>query len=93
MEPNKELELYKLVTNGGFECGWTGEKEFLIWVYLFELEDFVKRISGIFGDFMFEDGGVKIALLKDYVCIDLCTMLCDYDIDFENVFPKNEFKH
>jgi len=77
MEPNKELELYKLVTNGGFECRWTGEEEFIAWIYLFELKDFVKCISGIFGDFI----------------IDLCAMLRDYDVNFERAFPKDEFKH
>jgi len=93
MEPNKELELYKLVTRKKFECGWAGEEEFMVWVYLFELEDFVKCVSGIFGDSAFDEGGVEISLLKDYVCIDLCAMLCDHDIDFKRVFPKDEFKH
>jgi len=91
MEPNKELELYKLV-NGHFECGWINDDDFLIWVEHYNLSDFCKSLSEIFGDYIFEEGGIEASLLKDDVCFHLTSLEGD-DIDFKRVFPKDEFKH
>lgn len=91
MDKNKELELYKLVTKGEYECGWITDDEFCVWLYLFELDDFVKSISDIFGDYVFDEGGYEIILMKDCVCINLTGMLDE--VEFEGVFPKDEFKH
>lgn len=92
-EENKELELYKLVTEGVSECGWHSDTEFLVFPYLFELNDFIKGMAHIFGNFMFDDGGVEAHIMSDYVCIDLTDMLSGADVVLERVFPKEKFKH
>lgn len=94
---NYELELFKLVEGKGndyvYERGWVSDTEFYIWVYYFNLEDFINEATEIFGNGMFEDGGFFGHMRADSVCIDLCEMLEEYDIDFEAVFPKDEYPH
>lgn len=92
MEQNRELELYKLVTEEKFECGWTGEDQFLIWIPFYQLEDFCKRLSNIFGNHIFDEGGLECRLMQEDVCLDLMPLDGD-DVDFKNVFPQEEFKH
>jgi len=92
-EINKELELYKLVTKDVSECGWVSDTEFNVWLGKFELFGFIEKITNVFGDYMFEDGGIEVRLMKDYICLDLTCLLCDEDIYFESVFPREEFKH
>ena len=92
-EANQELELYKLITENNLECGWSSETEFFVFPYLFELNNLIKGITGIFGTFMFDDGGVEARILDGYICIDLAAMLSGADIDLERIFPRDEFKH
>lgn len=92
-EKNPELELYKLVTESVSECGWHSDTEFLVFPYLFELEDFFKGMSRIFGNLLYDDGGVEAHIMGDYACIDLAAMLAGEDIDLERVFPREKFKH
>ena len=92
-ETNKELELYKLITEGEFECGWISDTEFLLWVSHCELGDFVTNIVELFGSGMLEAGNFDINLQEYCVCMDLTAMLYCSDVDFERVFPREEFKH
>lgn len=90
---NQELELYKFVTAGEYECGWVNDEQFIIWVNFYQLEDFMRHVREIVGITRFDDGGVEITLKEDHVCIDLTNLLCGYGIELERVFPKDEFKH
>ena len=92
-EINQELELYKLVTNQQAECGWISDTEFYIWLSYYEMADFMEKFSKIFGNCAFDDGGIEAHLVKDYICLDLTNALSGYDIDFEIVFPRENFKH
>lgn len=92
-EQNQELELYKLVTKNEIECRWVSDTEFLIWVPYYGIGEFINSLVETFGEYLFEDEGVKANLLTGDVCIDLTNMLSDYDLNLEIVFPKGEFKH
>jgi hypothetical protein len=91
-ERNEELELYKLVTKDVSEFGWVNDTEFNVWLYHFELSDFIKDVIKIFDGCMC-DVPLQAAITKDYVVIDLAGMLFDEDIEIERVFPKDEYKH
>ncbi len=92
-ETNQELELYKLVTNQQAECRWISDTEFVIWLSYYEMADFMEKFSKIFGCCVFDDGGIEAHLMGDYMCLDLASALSGWDIDFEAVFPREEFKH
>lgn len=92
---NYELELYKIVTEYEFmvsEYGWISDTEFCVWVYYYNLIDFMERIKNVFGHGIFDDGGFDANMQYNGVCIDLCKMLEGY-IDIEEVFPKEEYQH
>ena len=97
---NKELELYKLcvnpdennediqyVTEMGWECS-----EFLVWVPYVWLNDFMKRLKEIFDNRLFDDGSFGGVFLEYGVCFDLCESV-GFEVDIENIFPKDKYKH
>lgn len=90
---NEELELYKLIKDEEYECGWVSDKEFFVWLRFSELSDFVTTVEKIFGNYVLENEGMEIRLLQDSICIDLNVLLGDYEIYLERVFPRDEFKH
>lgn len=90
---NYDLELYKVVIESVSECGWVSDNEFFVYPYLFELEDFIKRMKTIFGETLFDDGGIEAHIMHGYACLDLTLMLNGYDVDLKKLFPFEEFKH
>jgi hypothetical protein len=92
-EPNYELELYKLITENISEFGWCTESEFIVFPYLFELNDFIKSLSEIFGSDIFDDGGIPATIGDGYACIDIAAVVSDYGVDLVKVFPVEKYKH
>ena len=92
-ETNYELELYKLITNEISEFGWNSEDEFLVFPYLFQLDDFIKSLSNIFGKSIFDDGHITAHIGDGYACIDMMEIVGNYGIELESVFPIEEYKH
>lgn len=101
MSKNYELELYKLVVIpeeilGGIsyisEFGWVSDEEFFIWVDFAWFEEFMERITEIFGYGIFDDGNFNANIQSDSVCIDLQKVLRGY-VDIERVFPKDKYMH
>jgi len=94
-----ELRLYKLIVeededkwSGVSEYGWVNDDEFIVWVYHFSVEHFIEELNNIFGYGLFEDGGFRVNVQRDYMCFDLCEILESY-IDLEKLFPKEKFRH
>lgn len=92
-EINQELELYKLVKADVSEFGWVNDDKFLVWLYHFQLDNFIKDIIKIFDDGMFDEDSFEAHIQRDYITIDLACLLSGEDIELERVFPKEEFKH
>lgn len=101
-DKNYELELYKLIitpdeqdSNFSYvsELGWVNDNEFCVWIYYWDVEEFVKRLKEIFGYRMFDDGGFDANMQNDGICIVLNEALDGYDMDFETIFPKEKYSH
>ena len=94
-----ELSLYKLVLEedeDSWSCvseyGWVNNDDFIVWIYHFNVENFIDELYKIFGYGLFDDGGFKANVQRDYMCFDLCEILDGY-IDLEDVFPKDKYRH
>lgn len=92
-EKNQELELFKLITEEVSEYGWVSDSEFYIWLYHFELSDFVKKIIEIFSKQMFDESGIEANISEKYTVIDLAAMLSGENIELEKIFPKDQYEH
>lgn len=101
MKNNYALELYKLITTPDEEFkdisyveefGWINDEQFCVWVNYVWLYEFIKRMREIFGNGMFDEGGVEANMQEYVICIDLCKVL-EGCIDIEDVFPKNKYRH
>jgi hypothetical protein len=93
LEINQELELYRLITENEYECGWTSPDIFTVWVGLNEIKEFVERLVKIFGIFIFDNSGVCAHIQQNSICIDLTPMLDECDINLSTTFPYEKFKH
>ena len=94
-----ELSLYKLIVEQDedewscvSEYGWVIDDEFLVFVYNFNVEDFIKGLKDIFGVGLFDNGGFKATVKENYMCFDLCEILESY-IDIEEIFPKDKYRY
>lgn len=98
---NYELRLFKLCCtreseyemNYVDELGWINDKQFCVLVpYLF-VREFTEGLKKIFGYGLFDDGGFDCNMQFDGICIVLNDALSGYGIDFEEVFPKEKYRH
>lgn len=102
-DKNYGLALYKLIMEGGDDCGfqyveefgWISTGEFCVWVSYLWLNDFMTDLKRIFGNYIFDDGGFDANMQQDGVCINLCEALGNYlgIDDIEEVFPKEKYQH
>lgn len=91
-----DLKLYKLLTDEDSpvcEFGWLSKNEFCVWIYFFALDNFMKEIQEIVGDYLGNDGGTDCTICGDTIVIDIYDALEANDIEVENVFPIDEFRH
>ena len=102
MSKNYELGLYKLLINPEEddidisyvdEFGWGSNTEFYVWISLNWLNEFVKRLSDIFGYSLFDEGGIETKIFSDCVCIDLEEVISGYGVDLEEIFPRSKYTH
>lgn len=81
-----ELELYKFVQDK--EIDWRGDS-LILWIEPSEVQEFADVIDRCNAD----DGGLDCKIQQDgTVCIDLIDLCEEYDIEPENIFPKEESK-
>ncbi|WP_342505898.1 hypothetical protein [Sporosarcina sp. FSL K6-2383] len=79
-----ELELYKFCQDK--EIGWRGES-LIMWISPSEVQEFADLIDRCSAD----DGGLDCKIQQDgTVCVDLIELCEEYDIDPENILPKEE---
>ena len=86
-----ELEMYKYLfdaeTGLNPEMRWHDD-ELLIFLYYFEIEDFMKEVGEPSG--AFEDGGLTGYLQPRHICVDLVPILEAYDINPESILKKEK---
>ena len=94
-----ELRLYKLIESKPenerscvSEYGWVSDDEFIVWVYHFNVDSFIKELLDIFGSGLFDDEGFKAIVKDTYMCFDLCEILESY-VDIEEIFPKDKYRY
>jgi len=94
MAKNYELEIYKIINDSGLisELGWVDDDCFGIWLYYRDLEEFIAKMTELFGYGLFDDGRFKAVMRADGVYIDLCEML-EGNVDVEEIFDKDKYKH
>ena len=102
MEKNYELELYKLIIIPDEEdrdilyvneFGWINNNEFCIWVNISIIDDFIEKLKDIFGYSFFDDGGIEASIGCDDICINLTEACGIYDVNLEQIFPKDKYTH
>lgn len=76
------------------EFRWISENRFCVWVQFCWLEEFIDGLKNIFGEQLFDDGGVNVNMQSDCICIDMCELLNGYlDVkDIIDIFPKEKFQ-
>lgn len=75
------------------EMRWILTGELCIWVYLYDLVEFIDEVKEIFGTYSFDEGGFDIRLLEDCVCINVEDLFGGYlDKPLIEIFPKEEFE-
>lgn len=95
-----EMDLYKLCCTDDNEygtcmvdeLGWVDDNEFYVWVPYLYLDEFVKILRRVYGYGLFDDGDFNACIQSDGICINLCSLLGDYE-DLEEVFPKDKYPH
>ena len=94
-EKERKRWLYKIITISIYvsEFGWVDEEKFFVWVSYPYLSNFVDALSRTFGLGIFDDGSFSGKMQYDCVCIDLCEALEGCDINLEEIFPREKFKH
>lgn len=97
MKMNKELELFKLITDVDeyddtlvSEFGWRNE-HFYVWVDYIDIYYFMKKLIEIFGYSLFDDERFDANMQTDGICFDLKEVLGGYGVDLERVFPKDVY--
>lgn len=79
-----ELELYKFTQDK--EIDWRGDS-LIIWLEPSEVQEFAELIDRCSAD----DGGLDCKIQHSgTICIDLNELCEEYDIESENILPKEE---
>lgn len=85
-----ELQLYKFVTEKGCEWHWDYDNHLVLFVSPCDLKEFCKML----GRYVFDDGGLNceqhLCPDGDLALVEFENILEYFDIEPENVFPKNE---
>lgn len=90
-----EEKIKELVSQDFIEdAKWISDDEFIVWIYHFNLDDFIDKIKEDFGTYPFNEGGFSDAVLfEDMIAINLCTLLEGYTTEhFSTIFPYKDFQ-
>lgn len=86
------IKIFELINCNDFVEGYRWDKdEFLVWIPIEAIEDFLNRIMEIHKYDSYEENGLNCAWIGDSIVIYLSEIIDSGDI--EEVFPKEEFSH
>ena len=100
-EKERNKRIYKLITDSHYvpNYGWGddyGDKEkFMVVIGDDYFKDFIDELWEILGRSIYgqyEEGFTAIVQYR-VICIDLCAILKNCNIDLEEIFPKEKFKY
>lgn len=91
MDTDKALK--NLVSNCSDEFGWVDNDEFMIWLWWFNVDEFLQGLKSIFGWGLFDDGGFDVRVIDDNFVFNLYDILSCYDCDLKEIFQQSEYKH
>ena len=75
------------------DARWISDNEFIVWIYYFNLDDFIDNIKEDFGTYPFDDGGFdKVVMFDNMIAIDLSSLLhgC-FTEHFSEIFPYKDY--
>ena len=75
------------------DARWISDDEFIIWIYYFNLDDFIAYIKDGFGTYPFDEGGFEdVVMFEDMIAINLCSFLQGYFTDhLSTIFPYKDY--
>ena len=75
------------------DARWISDDEFIVWIYYFNLDDFMDRIKKDFGTYPFDEGGFDdVVMFDNIIAINLCTLLQGYTTEhFSTILPYKDF--
>ena len=88
-EKIKELVASDLIE----DARWISDDEFIVWIYYFNLDDFIDKIKEDFGTYPFDDGGFDdLVMFDNMIAINLCSFLQGYFTEhFSEIFPYSAY--
>lgn len=77
------------------DARWIDKDTFTIWIFHFNLDDFIDYIKDAFGTYPFDDGGfTEVRLFEDMIAIDLTSMLEGYFTEhLSEYLPYSEYEN
>ena len=88
-EKIKELVASDLIE----DARWIDDDSFIVWIYYFNLDDFMDRLKGDFGTYPFDESGFDdVVMFDSMIAINLCTLLQGYTTEhFSAILPYTDF--
>ena len=89
-----EEKIKELVSQDFIEdAKWISDDEFIVWIYYFNLDDFIDKIKEDFGTYPFDEGGFDdVVMFDNMIAINLCTLLQGYTTEhFSTILPYKDF--
>ena len=89
-----EEKIKELVSSDFIEdARWISDDEFIVWIYYFNLDDFMDKIKEDFGCYPFDEGGFEdVVMFDNTIAINLCTLLQGYFTEhFNTIFLYKDY--
>ena len=75
------------------DARWINDDEFIIWIYYFNLDDFIDKIKEDFGTYPFDENGFNdVVMFDNMIAINLCSLLQGYFTEhFSEILPYKDY--
>ena len=75
------------------DAKWIDDGSFIVWIYYFNLDDFIDKIKEDFGTYPFDEGGFDdVVMFDNMIAINLCSFLQGYTTEhFNTILPYKDF--
>ena len=75
------------------DARWISDDDFIVWIYYFNLDDFIDKIKEDFGTYPFDENGFDdVVMFDNIIAINLCSFLQGYFTEhLSKIFPYNAY--